>query len=211
MMRYQGYGMPIGVYNGYPRGSIFSSIGNFLGGAVHAVSGVVSHLGIPGVSGIAGVVSGLTGGSTPAAPPVQPFQGGLVNIGGGGVAVPSPFGNIGLGTGPGSFGYNPLTAGLSPGTGMTPYQGDTALAVLGKYKGYHLNKSTYVRRRGGLQLVQKHTIPVKNRHLNPGNGRAAQRALRRLHAFSRMARKIYTITHPKPGSRHHFKRKGRKR
>lgn len=50
---------------------------------------------------------------------------------------------------------------------------------------------------------------VKNRHMNPGNGRAVRRALRRARAFEHLARGVLTIVH---GKRPKLKfKRGRKR
>jgi hypothetical protein len=67
----------------------------------------------------------------------------------------------------------------------------------GGQRGFHLNRSTYVTRGGGtsrwpnqLQLHPKGTVEVRNRKLNPGNGRAALHAVRRLVAFYRLSNRV---------------------
>ena len=64
-------------------------------------------------------------------------------------------------------------------------------------KGFHLSKKT-----GKL---------VKNRHMRVTNPKALRRSLRRIHGFSRLARKVIHITHPKARGRAVFRFKRRKR
>jgi len=58
-------------------------------------------------------------------------------------------------------------------------------------KGTHVNRSGYYRHPPGqpqnAQYVPPRSTCVRNRKLNPANGRAARRALSRLYAFKRMA------------------------
>lgn len=74
-------------------------------------------------------------------------------------------------------------------------------------RGLHPNKSTYVTRGGGTsrwpqQLVvhAKHSEMVKSRRMNVGNARALRRSLRRLHGFSKLARRVLAV-------QRHFKKK----
>lgn len=94
---------------------------------------------------------------------------------------------------------------------MHPFAGGTSFK--GQYAG-HPNKSTYVTRGGGtskwpntLVLHPRGTVAVKRRRMHVGNTKAAVRALRRLHGFAKMARKVYTVTHPKKGATHRFRRR----
>lgn len=64
-------------------------------------------------------------------------------------------------------------------------------------KGYHLSKKT-----GKL---------VKNRHMRVTNPKALRRSLRRIGGFSRLARKVIHITHPRARGRAVFRFKRRKR
>jgi hypothetical protein len=69
-------------------------------------------------------------------------------------------------------------------------------------KGYHLSKY----RKGG-----KAPHMVKNRHMRVTNVRALRRSLRRIHGFSRIARKVIHIAHPPRGTRVRFKFRRKKR
>lgn len=64
-------------------------------------------------------------------------------------------------------------------------------------QGFRLNKSTYITRGGGtsrwptsLQVHPKGTECVRRRKMNPGNGRAATHAVRRLVAFYRLSNRV---------------------
>jgi len=66
-----------------------------------------------------------------------------------------------------------------------------------RWRATRLNKSTYVTRGGGtskwpvgLQVHPKGTVCVTRRRINPGNGKAARSAVRRLVAFHRMANQV---------------------
>ncbi len=83
--------------------------------------------------------------------------------------------------------------------------------------GVHPNRSTYVTRGGcsshwprKLVVHPKGSTVVKNRHMNPGNGRALRRALARAYAFERIAMRTIKLIHPKKhGSFGGFKRRRR--
>jgi hypothetical protein len=74
-------------------------------------------------------------------------------------------------------------------------------AMVGGAKGYHMSKP----RKG----VPSHL--VKNRHMRVSNIRALRRSLRRIHGFSRIARKVIHIAHPPRGTRVRFKFRRKKR
>jgi hypothetical protein len=57
----------------------------------------------------------------------------------------------------------------------------------------------------------KHGMWVRNRRMNPCNGRALRRAIRRAHAFERMAKHVIGFSSPrKPKGHMYFKRKRKK-
>jgi hypothetical protein len=87
--------------------------------------------------------------------------------------------------------FGPAVGPSVGGGGMQAARG------MGCPTGFRLNKSTYVTRGGGTsrwprQLVvhEKGTECVKRRKINPGNGRAATRAVRRLVSFYRLSRRV---------------------
>jgi hypothetical protein len=82
-------------------------------------------------------------------------------------------------------------------------------------KGTHQNKGGYYKRasQGTGIYIPKGSVCVRNRHMNPANGRALRRALRRAVAFKRLAMKSIRLLSA-PGKKHRFggfKAKGRKR
>lgn len=94
-------------------------------------------------------------------------------------------------------GYQSTTTAYYPG-------GDTITnpGALGTFNaacptGFRMNKSRYVTRGGGtsrwpvgLQLHEKGSVCVRRRSINPGNGKAATRAVRRLVAFYRLSNRV---------------------
>jgi hypothetical protein len=185
----------------YYRGDLWGSIGGFLRRAAPVAASF-----IPGVGGLVGkVVGGLLGGGAIAA-------GGAVieHFASGGPSAPTlPMRALAPPQGP-------LTeaAGRSmrhPFAGGARFRGEFAARP---------NKSTYVTRGGGtshwphgLVLHPKGTVAVRPRRMHVTNPRAALRALRRLHGFAKMARKVYRITHPhhkKGSSFGHFVKRGKR-
>jgi hypothetical protein len=85
-------------------------------------------------------------------------------------------------------------------------------------RGVHPNKSTYVTRGGGtskwprkLQVHEKGSTVVGNRHMNVGNAKALRHALRRAYGFERLAMRTIRLLHPKKhGTFGGFKRRRRK-
>lgn len=72
-----------------------------------------------------------------------------------------------------------------------------ALGTFACPTGFKMNKSRYVTRGGGtsrwpvgLQLHEKGSVCVRRRSINPGNGKAATRAVRRLVAFYRLSNRV---------------------
>lgn len=96
----------------------------------------------------------------------------------------------GLGALVGDFFGGPLggVAGAAGGAALYNYM--TGPGGTMRRRGTHLNKSTYVTRKGGLNLVQKGTKQVTNRRRNAGNAKAVRRALGRLAMFDSLARKV---------------------
>lgn len=179
-----------GDYGGssYARGDLWGSIGSVLRKVAPVAAGFIPGLGglvgkvIGGAATAGGIAAGLPAG-VPGGFPTLPAGGGALTLGGGfggGVVVPS-----------GRSIMHPIMGGKS---------------VSGIPRGYHINKSSYATHGGGtskwptrLELHPAGSVAVKNRRMHVTNPRAALRALRRLHGFARVARKIYKITHPRPG------------
>ncbi len=64
----------------------------------------------------------------------------------------------------------------------------------------------------GFHISKRTGRTVRNRRLNPYNPRALRRAVRRAHAFARMARRVISFTSPRaPRGRIHFKTRRRKK
>jgi|SRR5689334_16458371 len=172
-----------------------------LGGLLKGALGVVGGAGIPFVSGVANAAGSLLGGATPkpvaTQQPIYPLP---PTMGGGftGIQVGGPGGGFAIGSGTSYIG-NPSYPGtlggeaVQPGVSITP----SGQVVPCQLKGYHVNKSTYVRRKGGLKLVPKGSVCVKNRHRNPTNGRALRRALSRAYAFKNIAMKTLHLVQPR--------------
>lgn len=141
-----------------------------LGGKALGIIGKVA----PGPIGT--VARALTGGGgriTAAPLPQVPTQ-----IAGGG-AVAFPGGAVGFG--------GTMTRGL-PAMAGAPSGAD------GCPKGFHLNRTGYYTRAG---FVPPRSKCVRNRSMNPANGRALRRALRREEQFVRLARRTGLVALPK--------------
>lgn len=198
-------------YRGDP--GLLSGIGHFIGGAFKAVS-TVANIAMNPVGSIAQLALKRLTASHPSAPsPMQgtalaplppggPFTGqgiiqtgGLINIARENIGAPG----MGMEGGGGPVGTM-TKQGLIPVCGL---------------KGTHVNKATYYKRAGdttGIR-VPKGSVCVKNRHMNPANGKALRRALRRAVAFKRIAMKSIRLLSP-PGHKKKFggfKTKGRAR
>lgn len=88
-------------------------------------------------------------------------------------------------------GRNPQSAG--------PVLGTIGPAAKCTTKGYHANKSSYYRRSpgGSVIYVEKGSACVKNRSMNPTNGKALRRGLRRAYAFKKIAMRTLRLLNPK--------------
>lgn len=167
-----------GMYRGDP--GLFSWIGK----AAKTLTGAVAGLGIPVVSGVAGTVNRVLGGSGGMVPmPIstaQALPGGVPSLPvlqaprGVGISVGGP-GGVQIGAFPQFAPEAPMQAVQTPqGMALVPCA----------TKGTHLNRSAYVRtgpaHARNLQLIEKGTVCVKNRRMNPLNPNALSRSLRRI-------------------------------
>lgn len=173
----------------YYRGDYYR--GDFLGigravsraaGAVARVAGGVARvatsvgLGGPLVAAIGRATTpGVALAVRPSGAPVS-----LEQYGAGGLMIPS---------GP-AF----SAAGGGGPYGMTVMGTPGGVAVC-KTQGYHVNKAGYFRRTPGGQVayIEKGSACVRNRRMNPANGRALTRALRRAVAFKKLAMKAIRV------------------
>lgn len=128
----------------------------------------------------------------------DPFYGGDGSGAMPGVGSPSTPATGGLGTALGSD-----LSSIFTGSAIAPYLGGaaapaaagpgTSLALFGACttKGTHLNKTAYYRKVMGIPVrIPKHSVCVKNRRRNAGNGRAVVRALGRVAMFDHLARRV---------------------
>lgn len=180
----------------YYRGDFFGSLRSIVGG-VARVAGAV----LPGPAGMVASAAGriITGGggaAAQAAAQTPPPGTGLVPLGmAGGFSVTpvgSPvslerFGQGAFPVQPGMFGPGTAVTGTGP-QGQVVLGSSRGMSACGT-KGYHLNKSGYYRRTpgGSVIYVEAHSACVKNRRMNPTNGRALRRALSRAYAFKKVA------------------------
>jgi hypothetical protein len=147
----------------YQAGGLFGTIGRAIGGVAKVASKV-----LPGPLGAA---AGFVGGALAptktrtAAPTTAVAR-----------YVPAPTGVMGQPQG------TQLPARRTPYLGL-PVHPDAG----GAPAGYHLNKSDYFLKDG--TFIPAGTQWVKNRRLNPGNGRAVRRAARRQEAFVGLAKR----------------------
>lgn len=163
-------------------GGIIGGVGGFItGGPGGAVAGATAG------REIGDAINGPSGGP----PPPSPSPGGM-----------TPYGFTGLGGTPGGTncdltsmaGFNNWVAGRC----FTSSGGTAPVTGAGCMKGYHLNKQTLNPTRGGCGrqahgVVAKHTVLVRNRHMHPGNAKAANRAIHRLKAAHRIFKRIDKI------------------
>lgn len=185
-------------------GSLKSIGGKILGG-VSTVTGAASRLLGQGSSGSVkpppmGGTSGVSVSTyqppmiIPPAP--QEIAGFHATLGpmSGGISVTNPW------AGPQQYIAPPMPQDIPSTLGGPPIMisSDGKVCTI---KGTHLNKSTYVTRRGGLTLHPKHSTCVKNRRMNVANPRALRRAIRRAHGFAKLARRVlsYPISKPPKG------------
>lgn len=149
---------------------------------------------------------------TPQGPGQTPSQSILPTIGGGvgslvGDAFGGPLGALIGGIG-GTFAGQQLATMPQQPNPLAPLMGGIGLGApaaamgFGRPRAQHPNRSTYVTRRGGLQLVPKGSKMVTNRRRNAGNARAVRRALSRLAMFDHLANKVGTAM-ARVARRHH--------
>lgn len=157
----------------YYRGDLLGALGRVVRGAVRSLpgpAGVIARAVVPeGSAAVPSVarVPNLPAPAFEASGQVERFQGIR-----GSLVTGSPQGQVVMGT-------------------MAGAKGCTI-------KGYHLNKSGYYRRTptGGVTYIEKNSACVRNRHMNPTNGRALRRALRRATSFKKIAIRTIRLIDP---------------
>lgn len=187
-------------YRGDPGllGDIFKGAKKLIGGVAKTALATVTGGPLAGLrTGIGQVISAVSG--TALAPaPVLLQQRGLINVG----PNPQQTGGINIQTGEPQLG-GPL------GT-MTPAGFIPGMCGL---KGTRPNKSSYYRAVPGNPLagvlIPKGSVCVRTRRMNPANGRALTKALRRAYAFKKIAMRTVRLLNPtKPKRFGGFKKKG---
>lgn len=176
--------------------SLLSSIGRGIAGAVGGL-----FTGGPAGAVLGGVAGAFGGGSKPPAAPM-PATGGFTfsgPFGTGVTAYPGGFGVTGFGAGV-TFGKPPGTAMVGSGGAVT--KGTSCGSCPG---GYHVNRHTLNATRGGcgrapLPVRPPGTWCVRNRRMNPLNGHAAMRSIRRLKSARKAMRHINAFVGPKRSS-----------
>lgn len=113
----------------------------------------------------------------------------LVSVAAGAAKAQSPFTGV---VPPGGNAFVNKTFSLGAGKGRGRMSQPTP--------GYHLNKHKLA------DGTPARTVYVRNRHMNPANGRAIARATRRIHKGEKVLRKIFTVM-----GQHHGTIKPRKR
>lgn len=141
----------------------------------------------------AGLPATDPGGQSPA-PPIDTGPGSIFGITGG-ITLPGGY-TIGAG--------GQITKGIEGHVTVSPGSGSG-----GCPSGYHLNKHALPASRSH-GAVGPRAICVRNRSMNPMNGRAVARAARRIHAGEKLLRRIYQVegkAHGKIKPRVHHRRK----
>lgn len=169
---------------------------SFLGAVLGGVAGFV-------IGGPAGAVTGARAGAAlgtrgagmalvPAMPP--PVPGGFDNVPGQAniftrAMPPAP---MGMACPPGTRCAGMSMDGLCVGSclpmGAMGMVGLSGRCPLPAPRGFHWNQKTYCTVKQGV--IPKCTRVIKNRHLNPANGRAARRAVRRIAATHKLLKRI---------------------
>lgn len=184
------------VVGGAPNQSLLGTIGGVIGGIGGAFTG-----------GVGGAIAGATAGQkigdaiagSPRSTPPVGSTGGM--MGGFGLGYSDcPPGDLScfIKNIPGALGFG---------------QQNGAMARMGMcMKGYHLNKSELAPSKGGCGRmahgrVPKRSVLVRNRHMNPGNAKAARRAIHRLKSAHRIFKKIDKIVGRHRTTRRSFGRK----
>jgi len=145
------------------------AVGGYVkGGPVGAATGAAVAIFTPPRTNIPGTASPGNPMQLPVVPPYGGFGGASVGTG---ISIGGPSGiNVGWGASVGR------PAGAAAGAGACP-------------SGYHLNKHPLAatKRHGAMPA---RSMCVRNRHMNPLNGKAAMRSIRRLKRSGKIARKI---------------------
>jgi hypothetical protein len=175
----------------YYRGDYYRGDPGFLGNLARGALNIAKRV-LPVVAPVVGGVIGEVAGRLArrrveefVAPPLpQLSPGGQLNVNGsagaaGTSVVQSPAGRY------------------APPWGLTVMGGPEGVSVCG-IKGTHINKSGYYRRTpgGGVAYIEPKSACVPNRRMNPCNGRALRRALRRAAAFKRVAMRSINVLSP---------------
>lgn len=179
-------------------GGIKGAVGGFIkGGPLGAVVGAAKGTGIIRAPTM---VNSLQGTALAPLPPSLPPIQGLPPIGQvGPTGIAAQYGLINVSTQRAGAGTGMVPVSTPAGTMMVPCQ----------IKGTHLNKHAYWTKHGH---VEAHSVCVRNRRMNPANGRALRRALRRVTAFGRIVKRLKKSigrANSAVGNVHHARRKPR--
>ncbi len=171
---------------------------SFLGGVLGGIVGFVTG----GPAGaVLGAAKGFGIGARPMMMPSRglvPFTGSPVRFGEEEPSTPGMPMPMGMPCPPGTACNGPSMGSMCIGA-CVPYGMQSVPSGMGMVglsgrcplpapRGYHWNQKTYCTLRQGV--VPKCTKVIKNRHLNPANGRAARRAVRRIAATHRLLKRI---------------------
>lgn len=171
----RGYGMTTYRAVGDPfLGGLIKGAGKFIGGVAKTAGGIIGGP-IGGVLQAGGGL--LTGAPKAAQPPIvsRPFGGTL------GIQTPVGFGgSLGVNVGAQRYTGVPIPMRSAPG-------GYPMMAPDLPPKGYHINKSDYFLKDG--TYVPAGSRYVKNRRMNPANGRALRRSIRRAKSFDNLVKR----------------------
>lgn len=171
----RGYGMTTYMAAGDP----------FLGGVLKGVAKIGKGFLTGGPLGAVGAGIGLLGGG--AKPINVPMPISRARPTGGQFLGGRPIGISGQVAMP-PFGFPKISGGLQLGPPTTVMQAPvTGLVPGGKPAGYHINKSDYFLKDG--TFVQAGTRWVKNRRMNPANGRALRRSISRAKSFDNLVKR----------------------
>ena len=168
-------------------GGVLGGIGGFLtGGPAGAVLGAAAGFSRGGVRGVP-MIAPRAPMITPFAPPgIFTMPGGME---GGGMGMTCPPGTRCDGISMDGFCAGACVPYSMGGMGaMTGMLGLTGRCPLPAPRGFHWNQRTYCTLKHGV--VPKCTKVIKNRRLNPANGHAARRAVRRITATHRLLKRI---------------------
>ena len=174
-----------------------SFLSGVLGGVVGFVTGGPAGAVTGAIAGFRGRGGGTRMMMTPAGPVVMPeriFQMPQMFDGDGGGMAMMPMGQR---CPPGTSCRGASAGGICIGNCAPLVQGNLMVGDgrggMCAPRGFHFNKSRYaVCGPMGMApaCIEKNTKLVRNRHLNPANGRAAKRAVRRISATHRLLKRI---------------------